>query len=47
MAKKGSQPRVGKLKSSSGGKSQPKVTVGSHARRIASQPKVGGKGRRR
>jgi len=42
-----SQPKVGKLKSSSPGKSQPKTgTLGAHARKVASQPKLGNRTRR-
>ena len=40
MAKKSSsQPRVGKTKRV-GGKSQPRTTLGGHARRVASQPSL-------
>jgi len=48
MAKRGSgQPKIGKAKASSPGKSQPKAgSVGAHVRRIASQPKLGNRSRR-
>lgn len=50
MAKRGSgQPKIGKLKSASpAGRTQPKAgTIGTHARRILSQPALGGKRRSR
>jgi len=47
MAKRGSsQPRVGKLKGASPGKTQPKAgTVGGHVRRVAAQPRLGNRSR--
>lgn len=47
MAKRSGQPKIGKLKSASPGKSQPKAgTVGAHVRKVASQPKLGNRSRR-
>jgi len=45
VAKRGSQPKVGKLKGASAGRTQPK-TVGAHARKVAAQPKLGNRSRR-
>jgi len=41
-----SQPKVAKATKRSGSKSQPK-TVGAHAKRVASQPKLSGNKKRR
>ena len=47
MAKRSGQPKIGKLKASSPGKSQPKAgSVGAHARKVASQPKLSNRSRR-
>ncbi len=40
-----SQPKIAKRKSPGGSKSQP--TLGGHAKKIASQPKLGGNKKRR
>jgi hypothetical protein len=39
MAKKGGQPKIGRTKSASPGRTQPK-SFGAHVKRVASQPKL-------